>query len=201
MRSRITENGHSFTTVRNGNKQMWQKIATWPMCGGSPASFGDPRRSRASKRRGTCSTPLKVPLVALFVRLKPRAYVTTYKYAAPAAAAHPPTHSAIRSCRLRPPLLQTVPHLSFGRDDLVGLPRAGQAARAADAGRVSRTATLARNGRSSSSDFCPARSRRRPWSRQEEGQEDERVRDFESEAGSPLRCSDFLAFTLMFYCI
>ena len=80
---------------------MWQKIATWPMCGGSPASFGDPRRSRASKRRGTCSTPLKVPLVALFVRLKPRAYVTTYKYAAPAAAAHPLTlPSAAAACAL-----------------------------------------------------------------------------------------------------
>ena len=115
-----------------------------------------------------------------------------------------PTHPLTllsAAAALRPPLLQTVPHLSFGRDDLVGLPRAGQAARAADAGRVSRTATLARSPETVAPP--PQTFVRRALdgghgAGKRKAREGERVRDFESEAGSPLRCSNFL---LMFNCI
>ena len=87
----------------------------------------------------------KVPLLVVFLQLKPRAsYVTTYKYAAPPSSAHPLTHS-VRSCPCPPPLLQTVPHLSFGHDVLPLLrvrPSAWavavRAVRAAESGRISK---------------------------------------------------------------
>ena len=96
------------------------------------------------KSHGSSYSSQKVPLLVVFVQLKPRAsYVTTYKYAAPPSSAHPPTQS--HSQLPPPPLLQTVPHLSFGHDVLPLLrvrPSAwavsGRAARAAESGRISK---------------------------------------------------------------
>lgn len=99
------------------------------------------------KSHGSSYSSQKVPLLVVFVQLKPRAsYVTTYKYAAPPSSAHPPTHSLFAAARAPlPPLLQTVPHLSFGHDVLPLLrvrPSAWavavRAVRAAESGRISK---------------------------------------------------------------